>query len=328
MLNIIKIIFFGLICLLSINIVFAKQIKYPPITVGVLVPMQHQAMDEIVAGFKNTLKQDYPGKITFLVKNAQGDTNLQRSILQEFKQQHVDLYAPVATQSTQMTLAMVRDKPIIGIAAEYTEAQRKQRVPCNVTVVDDEISVATQLRFMRKAMPNLKQITLVHSPSDKIMPEVADCIKCAKTYNIKVQDLMVQQLADLYVVSNRVSTRSQAIFILKDSLIASGIRTLIKQAAILHIPVITSDDGTVQNGAAFAVGVKEYQIGVEGAKLAAKVLQGTKISEIPIKKLDKFLVFINPKAAEQQGFDVAKVKQAAQKLLYKIYVFESARYLA
>lgn len=279
--------------------------------------MQHQAMDEIVAGFKDTLQQNYPSKITFLIKNAQGDANLQRSILQQFKQQQVDLYVPIATQSTQMTLAMVHDKPIVGVAAEYTEVQRKRRVPCNITVVDDEIAVATQLQFMRKAIPNLKQITLVHSPSDKIMPEVAACIKYAKAHGFKVQDLMVQQLADLYIVSQRISPQSQAIFILKDSLIASGIRTLVKQAEISHIPVISSDDGTVQEGAAFAVGVKEYQIGVEGAKLATKVLQGTKISEVPIKNLDKFSVFINSKATARQEIDVVKIQQVAQKEGYQ-----------
>ena len=306
-----------LVCLVIANVGLAKQITYPPIRVGVLVPMQHQAMDEIVAGFRNTLQQNYHGKITFLIKNAQGDANLQRSILQQFKQQQVDLYVPIATQPTQMTLAMVRHKPIVGIAAEYTEAQRNHRVPCNITVVDDEIAVATQLQFMCKALPNLKQITLVHSPSDKIMPEVVDCIKYAKKHGFKVQDLMVQQLSDLYMVSKQISTDSQAIFILKDSMIASGIRTLVKQAERSHIPVISSDDGSVQQGAAFAVGVKEYQIGVEGAKLVTKILEGTKISEVPIKKLNKFLVFINPKAAARQGLNVIKIKQTAQKEGYQ-----------
>ncbi|MGD9153484.1 MAG: ABC transporter substrate binding protein [Gammaproteobacteria bacterium] len=313
----VKTLLLSLICLISVNMALANQIKYPPVKIGVLVPMQHQAMDEIVAGFKNTLQQTYPGKITFLIKNAQGDANLQRSILQQFKQQQVDLYVPIATKPTQMTLAMVRNKPIIGVAAEYTEAQRKHRVPCNVTVVNDEITVATQLQFMREAIPNLKQITLVHSPSDKIMPEVADCIKYAKAHGFKIQDLMVQQLADLYMISQRISFHSQAIFILKDSLIASGIRTLVKQAEISHIPVITSDDGTVQHSAAFALGVKEYQIGVEGAKLAAQVLEGTKVNEVPIKKLDEFLIFINPKAAARQGINLAKIKQAAKKEGYQ-----------
>src|SRR3989338_6008023 len=79
---------------------YAKNISYPPVTVGILVPMEHRAMDEIVAGFKETLTQRYPGKITFLVKNAEGDINLQRSILQSFEQKSIDLYAPIGTQTT------------------------------------------------------------------------------------------------------------------------------------------------------------------------------------------------------------------------------------
>lgn len=302
---------------------FANSYAAGPLKIGVLVPMQHQAMDEITKGFIQELQEDYKGKIIFMIKNAQGDANLQRAILQEFMRQNVNLIAPIGTQATQMALAMIRDKPIIGIAAEYSEQERKLRKPCNITIVDDEISVALQMAFVREVMPNLKQITLVHSPSDKIMPEVQDCIKYGQQYGIKVQDLTVQQLSDLYTISNNISASSQAIFILKDSLIASGIRTLVQQGEKRHIPVISSDDGSVQNGALFALGVKERQIGVIGAKLAGQVLHGTDVCKIPFATMTNPFVFINVAAARKLNFAISRIEKAAQVHGYKIIKFSN-----
>ena len=294
---------------------YAKNISYPPVTVGILVPMEHRAMDEIVAGFKETLTQRYPGKITFLVKNAEGDINLQRSILQSFKQKSIDLYAPIGTQTTQMTLALITSKPVVGIAAEYSQKNDHQRKR-NFTLVDDSLSVTKQMQFIHSALPNITEITLVHSPSDKILPEVKEAVHAGKTYVIRVQSLMVQQLSDLYTISQHIPQKSQAIFILKDILVASGIQTLINQANKLHIPVITSDDGTVQNGAAFAVGVSEHQIGTEGGKLAAEILKGKDAGQVPFKTLDHLLVFLNKNAAKQQGLNITDIQAAAKKANY------------
>ena len=318
-------IFLGLIFLINANFIAAKQVSNSAVKVGILVPMQHRAMNEIVSGFKTELKKKYPGRITFLVKNAQGDANLQRAILQGFKQMKIDLFVPISTTTTQMTLAMVRSKPVVGVAALYTEKEREKRAVCNVTAVNDEIPVADQIKFMRKVIPDLKQITLVHSLSAKIMPEVKDCIKYAKTQGIKVQDLMVQQLFDLYTISGRISLKSQAVFVLKDSLIASGIRTVINQADIRRIPVISADDGTVQQGTAFAVGVKEHQVGVEGAGLAAKVLQGTDVCKVPIKVMDKLCVFINKEAVKKQSFTVAEIEKKARESGYQVFQLKTLK---
>lgn len=87
---------------------------------------------------------------------------------------------------------------------------------------------------------------------------------------------MVSQLSDLYTISNNINPKSKAIFILKDEMIVSGINTLVQQAEERRIPVIASDDGSVSKGAAFALGVSEYQTGVDAAKVALQILNGKK----------------------------------------------------
>lgn len=291
---------------------------YPEVTVGIVVPIQHQALNDIVQSFEQELVKEYTGKINFVVKNAQGDINLQRVIIQQFNRDQTDLIVSITTTTTQMVVAIVTKKPIISLAAEFLESQRQQRTVNNITNVYDESGVAVGVEFCFNVMPDLHKITIVHSASDKIMPEVVSFIAAAKVHGIIVQDIMIQQLPELYSASSRIAKDSQAIFILKDNMIASGINTLITIANKKHLPLITSDSATVQSGAALALGVKESQIGIEGAKLAAQVLRGVDISKLPMKTLDKFSVFINENAAKQQGLNLDLIKAAAKAQRYPV----------
>ena len=122
----------------------------------------------------------------------------------------------------------------------------------------------------------------------------------------------------MYTVSKNIAPNSQAIFILKDELIVSGLNTLLQQAKLKHLPVIASDDGSVANGAAFALGISEKQTGVDAAKIALQVLNGKPARDIPIYMMKTPYVFLNSSAATEQGLSVEKIKQAAKLHHYKI----------
>lgn len=289
-----------------------------PITVGILVPIALPAMTQIVNGFETTLTKASKVPVTYLVKNAQGDTNIQRSILQEFQSKDVALIAPIGTDAAQMTIAMIRNKPIVGIAANHLKSQARQANNPNVTGVLSKVPPFQRMQLMHEAIPNLKKLTIVYSTDSRIFSQVKQFELAAKKNHIQVQPLMVSQLSDLYTISKNIASNSQAIFILKDELIVSGLNTLLQQARAKHIPVIASDDGSVSKGAAFALGVSEYQTGVDAAKVAAQILSGKKTGNIPVHIMDHYFVFLNPTAAKIQNVDPTAVKTAAKKLGYTI----------
>ena len=308
-----------IVSLFCITSVFAADLK--PVTIGIVVPIQHRALDEMVDGFKKELIKDYPNKINFVVKNAQGDINLQRSIIQKFNQDQTNLIVAVARPAMQMASSMVTQKPIISLAAALYEEQRQQRSIKNITNVDDESAVIPGINFFFATIPDLHKVTIVHTSADKIISQLATFKKMAQDHGIKVQDIMIQQLSELYSASSRIAEDTQAIFILKDNLIASGINTLVNIANNRKLPLITSDGGTVESGAAFAVGFKEEQVGAEGAKIAARVLKGEDISTIPVKFLDKKFVFINEQAAQKQNLNLNRIIANAKKHKYEIVVY-------
>jgi putative tryptophan/tyrosine transport system substrate-binding protein len=283
------------------------------IRIGIVLPIEHKAMREITYGFENKLTQIYKKPVIFKVANAEGDPNLMRAIIMQMRDAGYDFIVPVGTATTQMAAALVQKQQLIGLAAEYSEKMRQVRHPCNIGIVDDELNNTQIIAFIHAAYPALKNLSIVYSAADKIFPEVEAVKQAASNHGITLHRIMVQNLTDLYSAANAMPKDTQTIFILKDNLIASGIDTLSKIAHERKIPLITSDDGTVQAGAGFALGVREQQIGEEGAKLAATVLSGATICKLPIVKMTKPTLFINPKALTacmQKTDAIAKVARA------------------
>lgn len=293
------------------------------VTIGIVEPLEHRAMDEIVAGFSDTLKKVYPHPVIIKVENAQNDMNLKRAIIEKMKDSHYTIIVPIGMDATQMAISMVHDQPIVSLASDLSEKDRHQLKPCHVAVVHDEISSTQLIQFIHAVYPSLTRLTLIHSSANKVFPEVKETIAAGKAEGITIHHIMVSSLPELYNAANSIPQDTQAIFILKDSLIVSGIATLEKIAEEKHLPLITSDQGSVQEGAGFALGVHEREIGVEGAKLTAAILLGKKPCELPIVEMKNLTVFINQNSIQKENQTMTPIINAANHFAYAIEVIHS-----
>ena len=286
-------------------------------TIGIVVPLEHQAMTEIVAGFQETLSKEYPYPVEVVVKNAQHDPLLEQSIIHQMLDNQVSVIEPIGEDAFQMALSDSVHTPVIGIAASFPSSLRKRMKDRAVNAVDDEVSSKPSLRLIKALYPDMKVITLVHSEDNKIFADVAKFKVQAKAVNLKVQDLAVPTMQDLYTLSQHISPQSGGIFILKDHLIVSAIPILVRMAEHRHIPVIASDDGSVEGGAAFAVGVRERQIGVLAAEMTVRFLKGQPLQKMPVSVMTTLHLFVNPKSANSQNVNLRRLGQVATQLRLK-----------
>jgi len=298
----------------------ALALATPEKKVAIIVPIEIKAIDEIVESFEKDLKTRYSNSITFKVANAQGDMNLEHAAIASIRDQDYDLIATIGTDATAMALSMVKTTPILSLASDLSEAQRKKLNPCNVAVVHDEVSIEEQLSFIHQTLPEIKTIALIHSASDKIFPEVEEAKKVGKKLGMTITSKMAATLPELQSVANNLPSDTQAVYILKDMQIVSATPQLAKIAQSRKIPLISSDDGSVKNGAGFALGVHENQIGINGAELAADILKGKNACDLPISEMHDLTVFLNPKAMESFGFSINSVKITAKNMNYKMEI--------
>lgn len=301
-----------------LNLFGCQQQETPKPKIGIVLPLEHKALQEIVAGFTEKLREIYPEPVQIKVMNAQGDMNLQRAIIQQMKDQNYSLIVPVATGVTQMTVSMIYNIPIVSLAAQFSEQDRRKLNPCNIAVVHDEITPEQSIAFIHAAYPNLRHLTLIHSTSDKIFSQVKESVQAGKNLGIEIKPLMVAALPELVSASRAIPSETQGIFVLKDNLIVSGMPTLAKMAHEKQIPLFTSDEGSVETGAGFALGVRERQIGEEGAKLAVAALKKEPMCKLPIVEMKQLTVFINKTALAQQKQNASPIEVAAKNSHYDV----------
>ena len=291
--------------------------------IGIILPMPHQALDDIVCGFQEELaqlrsNQDYEIKVV----NGQGDITLQMALIKSLIASRCDIFVPVGTQCTQMTLSCIKKGCIVALAANLPKNVQKNTNFPPVTGVLDELSAKDELQFLCALFPKLKKFTIVHSGSEKIYDELKEIEVFTKASGIEVQLLMAQTMTDLATCSQSIAKDSECIFVMKDHLIVSGISLLVKQATLSMIPLITSDEGSVKAGASLALGVTEREIGKDGAKLTSTILNGESARDIPITSVKDVHIFMNLDACSKQGLHRDQVHEVANKLRYVITPYQ------
>jgi putative ABC transport system substrate-binding protein len=297
----------GCASLSSVALAVAKNTpKATPVSIAIVEPLQHEAMDEIIAGYRDGIKQaGISADIS--IKNGQLDPNIEKSIFTELANDQTTIVAPIGTTLFEMALSSIPNKPIVGIATLFPDATRNAMNPIHATAIDDSMDPVAQLKFMSQVLPKMKKIALVYSPDDNIVTQVNAIEKVAKTMGISIQELMVTSAPDLYSVSHHIDSDAGCIFILKDHMVVSGVAQLAQQAQALQIPLITSDDGSVQGGGAFAFGITEKQIGEAAAQVTARFIKGTPMKDLPTKTLTDYTIFLNESMAIKQGFSQAQI---------------------
>ncbi len=302
-----------LISIIILSKSFFGRSKEP--VIGVVFPMEHPSFEKIARSLEEALTNEsiqLERAIKLKIMNGQGDPNLQRAIIQNFARDPSTIIVPIGDSISQMALTLAPNNRKVCLATRLFE--KEFSCPAGATALNDELPVEGSLQLMQKSIDSLQQIGLIYSASEKSFQDVEEAMKAAKEKQISIERYMLNTLSELYTIHSSMGPKTQAVLIFKDSLVVSGISMLIQYAEQHRIPLIASDEGSVAAGAAWAIGVRESAIGLEGGAIINQILSGKHPEEIAPRSLDKHYLFINREAALRQGVDLGKLTAAAAEL--------------
>src|SRR4051812_34994819 len=92
-------------------------------SVGVILPLEHDHLNEVATAFSMELSRLYSGKINISVKNAHQDSNLERLIVQKLVGDNVDVLVPITTKTTQMVLNTTNHTRIVSLESVINERE-------------------------------------------------------------------------------------------------------------------------------------------------------------------------------------------------------------
>ncbi|MDB6213730.1 tryptophan ABC transporter substrate-binding protein [Gemella haemolysans] len=291
-----------------------KKVDNKEVKVGVLQLLSHPALDQIYKGLEDGLKKEgyEVGKnLKIDLQNAQGDQSNLASMGQKLVTDNNDILVGITTPATLSLSNATKDKPIIMGGITYpVEAgliKSEDKPGNNITGVSDRTPIKQQLEIMKKVLPNMKKVGILYTASeDNSVKQAQEAEKLAKELGLEVKVSTVANTNDIQQVTESLASQTDAIFVPIDNTIASAMATVVKVTDAKKIPVFPSADTMVADGGLLGLGVDQYQIGVETAKVVAKVLKGADTKDMPIVLANEGVIYLNEAKAKQLGIEIPK----------------------
>jgi ABC transporter substrate binding protein len=289
-----------------------KNVEEKKVKVGVLQLLSHPALDQIYKGLEDGLaKEGYTvGKNLQLdLQNAQGDQSNLVSMGQKLVSDNNDLLVGITTPATLSLSNATKDKPIIMAGITYpVEAgliKSENNPGNNITGVSDRTPIKQQLEVMKQILPKMKKVGILYTASeDNSVKQAQEAEKLAKELGLEVKVSTVANTNDIQQVTETLAAETDAIFVPIDNTIASAMATVVKVTDVKKIPVFPSSDTMVADGGLLGIGVDQYKIGIETAKVIAKVLKGEDTKTMPIVLANEGVIYLNEAKAKQLGIEI------------------------
>lgn len=262
---------------------------------------EHPALDDIRHGVLEQLKKEgfEEGKnLKVDFQSAQGNPSTAAQIAKKFAGDKPDVIVPITTPSAQAVVAATKDIPVVyagitdPIAAKLVASWEPSGT--NVTGMSNQTDITPSLDLMRELIPDLKAIGYVYSPGEvnslTVLKQLQDA---AAKHNIKIVDVPAQTTSQVLTAARSLKGKVQIIFTAHDNNVVAAYPSMYKAAVEMKIPLLAADSNSVSKGAALALGVNDYNLGVEAGKMVAEVLRGKKAGDIPSQRVTELELVIS-----------------------------------
>ncbi len=265
--------------------------------------------DGIMDGLKKSgVLQKY--HITVDFKNAQNDFGTAQAIVQDMVRQKYDYIVTASSLALQVTangnkniphiFGTVTDPYRMGIAKNAHD-----HIP-NITGVATFQPVESTMRAMRDIFPKARRVGIVWNPAEA--NSEACTLKArmaAKKYGFELIERTVSTTDEVKDAVSAFLNRDIDIFYTSgDNTVILALETVAGILKEHRIPYFTNDPSDIEHGAFFSIGADYYEVGVETAKVAARIIGGEEPKNVPIREFVPEKIAVNAGLASRYGVTI------------------------
>lgn len=285
--------------------------KTATVKIGILQFVTHEALDEIEKGIENGLAEAGYDRANaeITVLNAEGDQSKIQTMSKQLVNAKNDVLIGIATPAAQGLASATHDIPVVmGAISDPVGAKLVKDLKApegNVTGVSNQVPIKQSVELIQAITPTAKTIGVLYSSSeDNSVSQVASFKKYAEAAGINVIEYAVPSTNEITATMSVMTGKVDAIFVPQDNTIASAFPTVVNAANAAKLPIYSCVDTMVKQGSIASVAQSQYDLGVETAKIAVKLLAGKKVSEVPVNVVDTGTPTLNLKAAQELGITI------------------------
>ena len=256
--------------------------------IGIVQLAEHPALDQATKGFQDVLKDKLGDKVTFEVKNAQGEQTNCTTIVAGFVSAKVDLIMGNATNAVKAAMEATDTIPIVGTSVtDYVSegiVKSNDAPGGNITGASDNNPVTMQVQLMKTLVPAAKTIGIVYCSGEGNSKVQADEAKAAfenEGYTVKIYT--VADSNEISPVVTQACSEVDAFYEPTDNLIASNVSTMANITTANKKPVIAAEESMCNNGFLATYSINYYDLGKKAGEMAYDILaNGKNPAEMPI----------------------------------------------
>ncbi len=303
----------------------AKETEY---LIGITQIVDHPALNAAREGFIDALADEGFVKgenVTFIFKDANGDTNNASTIAESFVADEVDMILAISTPSAEAAANATSDIPILITAVtdpvESKLVNSMEEPGNNVSGTHDNVPLEVlkkQLELMQDLTPGLKTFGVIYNSGEiNSVVQVETLEEVAGEMGLQVERAAITSTNEVAQAAESLVGKVEAFYIPTDNTVVSAISSVIQVAEEHKIPIIAAEENTVDNGALATYGIIYYELGYQTGQMAARVLRGeAEPATMPIEGQNEFFYVVNKTAAKNMGVELP------QSLLNKARVVE------
>lgn len=289
----------------------AKDTNGKVFKIGISQIAQHTSLDNCREGFIAGLAESgyVEGEnVTFDYQNASNEPTNASMISDNFVSKQYDLICGISTPSAMAAFNSALDSniPVIftavsdPIAAELVDSLEAPGKNCTGT--SDALPLEAQMKMIRDFLPTAKTIGILYTTSEvNSLTQLEKFKELAPNYGFEIEAIGVNNSADIPLAVDTLLTKVDCINNFTDNNVVNNLDTLVSKATEANIPVFGSEEEQVKKGCIASQSIDYYELGKETGKMAAKVLDGTSASEIPVEVISASTPVANQEAMDTLG---------------------------
>lgn len=288
--------------------------------IGICNYVDDASLNQIVDNIQSRLAELGQEKnVTFTVKlqNCQADSNVMNQIIENFKNDKVDLMIGVATPVAMAMQAATENSgiPVVfsavsdPVSAGLVEALDKPGE--NITGTSDFLDATAVMNLMFAANPEIQKVGLLY---DVGQDSSKTAIETAKSYLQRKGVTVVEKTGRtndelIQAAQNLVAEKVEAIFTPTDNTVMKAELAIYEILADAKIPHYTGADSFALNGAFLGYGVDYANLGKETANMVCEILVDKKpVSSMNVRTFDNGTATINTEICEKLGYNFEELK--------------------
>lgn len=302
----------SLIFLLTVLILSCNTNKKEKVYhIGISQLMTNPGIDAIREGFIGEMtKLGYRGSVNikYTFENSQGDNAVAQSIAKKFVNEKYDMIFAITTPTAQVCAKEIKGTNIPLVFGAVTDpvsaglVNSLEKPGGNITGTSDKWPTAAQFDLLIQLVPTVKTIGVVYNPGETNSEfNILEVENVCKTKNLKLLKVAVSNTSEVYAAAQSLVGKIDAYYISADNTVITAMDAVIKVSEKNKIPLLPGVSSNVEQGGFGTLGPNYYDVGVEAAKIADRIIKGEKPADIPVSTAKNFEYFFNLKSAMATG---------------------------